>query len=156
MIETPFKKLAQLCKDLESTSKRKKKILFISEFLKSLNLEEVKPATLLAIGALFPEKSDKKLDVGWRTIKRIRERDRQTSLFRYQLTIKGVFETLNKIALSSGEGSRKHKERLLERMLAQTEPVEAEIPSRSRFSSIDSPSTKSMLTLTLLGSLFTG
>jgi DNA ligase-1 len=130
MIETPFKKLAQLCKDLESTTKRKKKISLISEFLKSLNLEEVKPATLLVIGALFPEKSDKTLDVGWRTVKRVMERDRQTSLFRYQLTIKGVLETLHKIALSSGEGSRKHKERLLERMLAQTEPVEAEILNR--------------------------
>jgi DNA ligase-1 len=133
MIETSFKKLALLCKKLESTPKRKEKIAFISDFLKSLSLEEVKPATLLLIGAIFPEKSDKTLDVGWRTVKRVMKRDGQTSLFSYQLTIIGVYKTLQEIAVSSGEGSRKHKELLLERMFAQAKPVEAEILYRIIF-----------------------
>jgi DNA ligase-1 len=133
MKKTIFKKLALLCKDLESTTKRKDKISFISDFFKSLKQEEIKPATLLIIGAIFPEKSDKKLDVGWKTVKRVIKRSGQTSLLSYQLSIRGVYETLQEIAVSTGEGSRKHKELLLEGMFKQADPVESEILYRIIF-----------------------
>jgi DNA ligase-1 len=133
MTETPFKKLALLCKDLESTTKRKEKTALISAFLKTLNRDEVKPAILLTIGAVFPETSDKTLDVGWRTLQSVMDRGGQTTLFRHQLTIGDVYNTLQDIAGASGEGSGRHKEQLLERLFAQTEPLESEILARIIF-----------------------
>ena len=133
MTETTFKQLAQLCKDLESTTKRKEKTALISDFLKSINRDEIKPAILLTIGAVFPETSDKTLDVGWRTLKRVMDRGGQTTLFRHQLTVKEVYNTMQQIAKASGEGSRKQKEQLLERMFAQAEPLESEILARIIF-----------------------
>ncbi len=50
-----------------------------------------------------------------------------------KLTITEVYDTLQEIANASGEGSRKHKEQLLERMFAQTEPDESEILARIIF-----------------------
>ena len=133
MTGTPFKELAALCKELESTTKRKEKTALISEFLKTINRDEIKPAILLTIGAIFPESSDKTLDVGWRTLKRVIDRGGQTTLFRHQLSIGEVYDTLQQVAEATGEGSRKHKEQLLERMFAQTEQVEAEILTRIIF-----------------------
>ena len=54
-------------------------------------------------------------------------------MFRHQLTVKEVYNTLQEIAKASGEGSRKQKEQLLERMFAQSEPVESEILARIIF-----------------------
>ena len=133
MTDTPFKDLAQLCRDLESTTKRKEKTAHISAFLKQLSPDEIKPAILLTIGAVFPETSDKTLDVGWRTLRRVMDRGGQTTLFRHKLTIKEVYDTLQQIARASGEGSRKQKEQLLERMFAQAEPDESEILARTIF-----------------------
>ena len=133
MTATPFKLLALLCKDLEATTKRKVKTALIGVFLKKLDRDEIKPAILLTIGAVFPETSDKTLNVGWRTLKRVIERGGQTTLFRHQLSIDEVYNTLQEISIASGEGSRRHKEQLLERMFAQTEPVEAEILARIIF-----------------------
>ena len=133
MTDTTFKKLAQLCIELESTTKRKEKTALISAFLKSINRDEIKPAILLTIGAVFPETSDKTLDVGWRTVKRVMDRGGQTTLFRHQLTVKEVYDTMQQIAKASGEGSRKQKEQLLERMYSQAEPVEKEILTRIIF-----------------------
>ena len=133
MTDTMFKKLAQLCMELESTTKRKEKTALISAFLKSINRDEIKPAILLTIGAVFPETSDKTLDVGWRTVKRVMDRGGQTTLFRHQLTVKEVYDTMQQIAKASGEGSRKQKEQLLERMYSQAEPVEKEILTRIIF-----------------------
>jgi DNA ligase-1 len=133
MNETSFKKLALLCKDLESTTKRKEKTTLISEFLKSVAPGEIKSVILLTIGAIFPETSDKALDVGWKTLKRVMDREGQTTLFRHKLTIREVYDTLQEIAETTGEGSRRHKEQLLERLFAQTEPVEAEILARIIF-----------------------
>ena len=133
MTETSFKSLVQLCKDLESTTKRKEKTALISGFLKQINPDEVKPSILLIIGSVFPETSDKTLDVGWRTLKRVVDRGGQTTLFRRQLTIIEVYETFQEIARASGEGSRRLKELLLERMFAQADPLEEEILSRIIF-----------------------
>jgi DNA ligase-1 len=133
MTGTSFKLLVMLCKALESTTKRKEKTALISSFLKTLSRDEVKPAILLIIGAIFPETSDSTLDVGWRTLKRVIGRSGQTTLFRHKLTITEVYDTLQEIANASGEGSRKHKEQLLERMFAQTEPDESEILARIIF-----------------------
>lgn len=133
MKETSFKTLALLCKEVEKTSKRKEKTALISEFLKKLPEDEIKPAILLTIGAIFPETSDKTLDVGWRTLRSVINRKGQTTLFHHQFTIIEVYDILQNIASASGEGSRKQKALLLERLFAQTEPIESQILSRIIF-----------------------
>jgi len=130
---TLFKELAELCKSLEATTKRKEKTALISEFLHTLGESEIKSAILLIIGSVLPETDNRSLDVGWRTISRIMERKGQTTLFRRDLTINDVYDTLIEVADSEGPGSRKNKVRLIERLFSDADPVEAEILVRIIF-----------------------
>jgi DNA ligase-1 len=126
-IPTLFKMLAKICNKLDSTSKRKEKSKILSEFLKSIDHDEISPSVLLIIGQVFPEYDSRTLDVGWRTIQKIREKGKQTSLFIYQLTIKQVHRTLEEIANKTGKGSRKIREQLLEGLFNSMSQEEAEI-----------------------------
>ncbi|MFA9435580.1 MAG: ATP-dependent DNA ligase [Candidatus Bathyarchaeota archaeon] len=130
---TLFKELATLCKKLEVTTKRKEKTKLISEFLHKLDESEIKPAILLIIGSVLPETDNRSLDVGWRTIKRVMDRKGQTTLFRRDLSIHDVYDTLIEVADSEGPGSRNNKVRLIERLFSDADPVEAEILVRIIF-----------------------
>lgn len=130
---TLFKELAALCKSLESTTKRKEKTALISVFLHTLGEHEIKPAILLTIGSVLPEIDNRSLDVGWKTISRIMDRKGQTTLFRRELTINDVYDTLIEVADSEGPGSRKNKVRLIGRLFSDADPVEAEILVRIIF-----------------------
>lgn len=114
MSDTSFGELAELCYKLENTSKRNKKINFISEFLKNLHPNEVYPSVLLIIGSIFPEFDDRTLDVGWRTLQKISRNGGQTSLFKGEPSVIYVHKVLYSIAEQSGTGSKKNKEQLLE------------------------------------------
>ncbi|MBT5642169.1 ATP-dependent DNA ligase [Candidatus Bathyarchaeota archaeon] len=128
-----FKELASLCKSLEATTKRKEKTALISMFLHTLGESEIKPAILLIIGSVLPETDNRTLDVGWRTISRIIDRKGQTTLFRRDLTVNDVYDTLIEVADSEGPGSRKNKVRLIERLFSDAGPVESEILVRIIF-----------------------
>lgn len=130
---TLFKELAALCKSLEATTKRKEKTTLISGFLHTLGESEIKPAILLIIGSVLPETDGRSLDVGWRTISRVMDRKGQTTLFRRDLTIHDVYDTLIEVADSEGRGSRKNKVMLIERLFSDADPVEAEILVRIIF-----------------------
>ena len=130
---TLFKELAALCKSLEATTKRKEKTALISVFLHTLAEPEIKPAILLVIGSVLPETDNRSLDVGWKTISRIMDRKGQTTLFRRELTINDVYDTLIEVAESVGPGSRKNKVRLIERLFSDADSVEAEILVRIIF-----------------------
>jgi len=130
---TLFKELVTLCKSLEATTKRKEKTALISVFLHTLSEPEIKPAILLIIGSVLPETDNRSLDVGWKTISRIMDRKGQTTLFRRELTINDVYDTLIEVADSEGLGSRKNKVRLIERLFSDADPVEAEILVRIIF-----------------------
>jgi DNA ligase-1 len=130
---TLFKELAALCKSLEATTKRKEKTALISVFLHTLSEPEIKPAILLIIGSVLPETDSRSLDVGWKTISRIMDRKGQTTLFRRELTINDVYDTLIEVADSVGPGSRKNKVRLIERLFSDADPVEVEILVRIIF-----------------------
>ena len=70
-----FLELAQVLERVASTTKRLQKIQYLSEFLKSLQEEEIPPAVLLITGQVFPESSDKTLDVSWKTIQKALQSD---------------------------------------------------------------------------------
>ncbi|NQT07812.1 hypothetical protein HQ586_01935, partial [Candidatus Bathyarchaeota archaeon] len=55
MPQTPFSDLADLCRALEATTKKKEKARLLSEFLRGLEPSEVSPAALMVVGSIFPE-----------------------------------------------------------------------------------------------------
>ena len=107
---TPFKTISTLCRNLEATTKRKEKTSLISATLQQLDPDEISPAVLMLSGSIFPESDQRKLDVGWRTLKPIMDRRGQTTLFNTPLKIINVHNTFDKIANTTGPGSKKAKQ----------------------------------------------
>lgn len=130
---TFFKELAQLCRNLEETTKRKEKTALIAEFLQNLDESEIKPAILLIIGSVLPETDGRSLDVSWQTIRKVMDRKGQTTLFKRDLTVHDVYDTLIQVADSEGEGSRTNKIRLIQRLFADSSALESEFLARIIF-----------------------
>jgi len=65
---TSFKALADLCEELEATTKRLRMIDLVSEFLNNLEAEEIEPAISMILGRPFPKWSQQTLDVSWATL----------------------------------------------------------------------------------------
>ncbi|MCW3990220.1 MAG: ATP-dependent DNA ligase [Candidatus Bathyarchaeota archaeon] len=133
MTPTPFSELAALCRALEATPKRKEKTRLLAEFLRGLEPEEVGPSVLLVVGSVFPEFDSRALEVGGRTVKGALEGSRQTTLFSEPLTVMRVYETLERIAEAGGPGSRRVKTGLLQGLLNEADPGEAEVLVRIIF-----------------------
>ncbi len=121
---TSFASFAELCADLEKTTKRLEKRHLISAFLKTLNQREIMPAISFLIGKPFPESDERVLEVGGTTLWKV-EASRQATLVREPLTILGVTETFDAIASTSGPGSRIRKKSLLESLFSRANPSEA-------------------------------
>jgi DNA ligase 1 len=127
---TPFLELAQLCRRVEATSKRKEKITLIANFLKTLSHVEVPLATLFLAGKAFPETDPRVLEVSYATISEAGRNLGQKRLTEHSLTITDVYQTLEKVAHTSGAKSRERKMSLLQTLLTQASPVEAEFLAR--------------------------
>ena len=127
---TPFLELAQLCRRVEATTKRNEKIALISTFLKSIGPEEVPLATLFLAGKAFPESDPRVLEISYATISDAGKNLGQSRLTEHQLTIRDVYDTLEKIAQTSGSKSRDRRLSLLQTILTQTSQVEAEYLTR--------------------------
>jgi DNA ligase-1 len=74
IMATSFKALAELCENLENTSKRLFMIKLVAEFLKKLEPNEVEPAVSMILGKPFPKSSQKALEVSWATLREIIKR----------------------------------------------------------------------------------
>ena len=127
---TPFLELAQLCRSVEATSKRNGKIAMISAFLKAVSPEEVPMVTLFLAGKAFPESDPRVLEISYATISDAGKNLGQSRLTEHALTIRDVYDTLGRIAQASGSKSRDRKLSLLQTILTQTSPVEAEFLTR--------------------------
>lgn len=110
-----FLALADTCEKVGSTTKRLQKIKYLSTFLTSLEPEEIPPAVLLITGQVFPESSDKTLDVSWKTIEKALTSGQQP-LFQKELSITDVYTYFKKI---SNVSQRKKKERIISSLLMQ-------------------------------------
>jgi len=130
---TPFLELANLCQRLEETTKRKEKTRLISSFLRGLREEEIAPAVYLIVGTVFPEWDPRVLEIGGRTVWKIIDKSKQATLVPKPLTILRVRKYFEEIASASGKGSRKRKENLVESLLSQASPIEAEYLVRIMF-----------------------
>lgn len=130
---TLFSKLVELCKSLEETPKRKEKTTLIAKFLRTLEESEIKPAILLIVGSVLPETDSRSLDVGWKTIRKVMDGKGQTTLFKRDLNVHDVYDTLIQVADSEGKGSRTKKVRLIERLFADANALESEFLIRIIF-----------------------
>lgn len=65
---TSFKALADLCEELEATTKRLRMIDLVSVFLNNLEAEEIEPAVSMILGRPFPKWSQQTLDASWATL----------------------------------------------------------------------------------------
>ncbi len=127
---TPFIKLAELCRELEGTTKRNQKTSLIGEFLKGLSPEEVAQASLFLAGKAFPESDPRVLEISYATISEASRNLGQAKLTEGPLTIREVYQTLAKIAVASGPSSRVKKLSLLQTLLTRAGRVEAEFLTR--------------------------
>ncbi|MEM2463321.1 MAG: ATP-dependent DNA ligase [Candidatus Bathyarchaeia archaeon] len=65
---TLFMALAQLCEKLEVMRKRTSMVSLVSDFLKSLEPDEVEPAVSMILGRALPKYSEQTLEVSWATL----------------------------------------------------------------------------------------
>lgn len=117
--ETAFNRFTDVCKALESTTKRTEKVAFLVDFLKDLDPEEIAPAVSFIVGRPFTESDERVLDVGGQTLWKINRRSGQSALVSKPVTILEVYRTFEKIATAAGPGSRQRKETLIDTLLSR-------------------------------------
>jgi DNA ligase-1 len=77
-MQETFRALAELCDQLEGTSKRLRMIDLVANFLKSLPADEVEPATAMILGRPFPKWDQRTLEVSWATLSNVIKRITKT------------------------------------------------------------------------------
>ena len=147
---TPFKALADLCEELEATTKRLRMIGLVSEFLNSLEAEEVEPAVSMILGRPFSKWSQRTLDVSWATltgiIRRITKAD--WKLFMEAFGKTGDVGSATKILFESSKIGKQST--LFERKLTVLE-VRRSFEAIAETAGSGSREKKERLTETLLG-----
>ncbi len=130
-METPFLYLAQLCNELEKIKSINEKVLLISKFLSTLNENEVEPAVLLIIGTIFAQTDPKTLDISWKSLSKVRDTSKQTTLLQHSLTVRAVHSYFSTLAEISGPNSRKKKRRILETLFREGSSIERKFITRN-------------------------
>jgi len=129
-----FSELVELCRALESTTKRTEKKQLLASFLRKLSPEEASSAVLIITGSIFPEVDESHvLEIGGATLRRVVRGEGQTTLLEKTLTIVEVHRILEEVAEAIGKGSRRKKEALLEWLFSRLTPTEREFLIRFIF-----------------------
>jgi DNA ligase-1 len=131
--QTPFTRFTQVCRALESTTKRTEKTSYLVEFLKNLNPDEIVPAVSFLIGRPFPESDSRVLDLGGQTLWKINRKGGQSALVSKPVTILEAYNTFDKIAATTGPRSRQRKESLVDVLLSRLPDADAEYLMRIIF-----------------------
>lgn len=128
MAEEPrtFHEFAELCRALEGTSSRLRKVELIAAFLPTLPPAELSPALHLLIGRLFPEEEMRALALSWRDLHDALASLGQRTLLASPLLIGDATGYLEKIAEASGPGSHAKKRRLARTLLSRANPEDRE------------------------------
>ena len=149
-----YSKLVEVYEQLEATSKRLEKTFIISALLKQVPESEVQHIVLLLQGKVFPVWDESKIGVAarlilkaisvatgikadevekeWKktgdlgeTAKELISKKRQQTLFSHPLSVKKVFDNLQKLPSIEGMGSVEKKIGLIAELLTSSKPVEA-------------------------------
>jgi len=150
-----FSVLCETYSMLEATTKRLEMTDILVDLLKNCDKAIIDKVCYLSLGRIYPEYVDLELglaekmvaktvamasgisqkevekhlaktgDLGT-TVQELRKKGRaQTTLFAQELTVERVFETLDKIARSTGTGSQDRKVKLLASLLLEASPLES-------------------------------
>jgi len=130
-VPTSLISLVSLCKEIESTRSRKKKVELLSSFLKRLDSSEIKPAVLFLLGRPVPESESRALHVGYSTIANALMVHQQHLPVEMNLTIHEFASMISKVADAKGGGSRKFRKDHLSGLLARLTEEEKEYVVRS-------------------------
>ncbi|HII71185.1 TPA: ATP-dependent DNA ligase [Candidatus Woesearchaeota archaeon] len=149
-----YKRLVDLYQKIEGTTKRLEKTYFVSEFLKTTDVDDIRKIILLLQGKVFPPYDPRTLGVAsrmvikaisksfgitplkieneWKrtgdlgdTAEYLAGKKRQSTLFSQQLTVNKVFNNLVKMASMEGSGAVDRKVGLVSELLTSASPVEA-------------------------------
>ena len=150
-----FEKLANTLDQVSKTTKRKQKVAIVAQFLRDLDHTEIESASLFLAGRVFPESSEKSLNISWKgllnALKELtgfsddqlsehykgdvgeaiasllssKQLSKQSVLFQESLTIKRISSVFLKIAEASGSGSTKEKQSLIKSLFVDASPREA-------------------------------
>jgi len=155
-----YLELASAYKELESTSKRLRKTLVISQLLKKTKESDLEKVIMLLQGRVFTQQDERdtgvaakivikaiatasgyptnKIENEWRKIgdlgevtEKLISGKTQNTLFSEELTLKIVFESLQKLATMEGQGSVDQKVKLIAKLLSIAEPLEAKYVIRT-------------------------
>jgi DNA ligase-1 len=153
-------KLVKIYEELEKTTKRLEKTHIISEFLKTVDMENLPIITLLLQGKLFPNWDENKIGVASRLIlkaintatgipapkieqewkktgdlgivaENLVTKKKQSTLVSHDLSVKKVFENLRKLATLEGAGTVDKKTKLIAELLTSAKPTEARYITRT-------------------------
>ena len=152
---TEFIKLAEALDSISRTRKRSEKVDIAAEFLRKVDIDEIRSAALFLSGKVFAESDQRTLNVSWKglldALKNVVEIDdqalskaydgdtgeaiakvlestkesRQSTLFSEVLSITSVAKTLGRIADVQGRGSTKERQSLLTGLFMEAFPREA-------------------------------
>ncbi len=150
-----FEEFAKTCEKIKGTTSKLSKISFLSDFLKSLDDEDIPIAIKLLTSQIFPPWENKDLQVGYSTIvKLLKEvtglnddilsktivklgdlgdaaefllkiKKVENPFFTKKLTLAEVYNTLAKLAEYKGEGSVNARKNLLKKLFINANPLEA-------------------------------
>ncbi|MFA6072958.1 MAG: ATP-dependent DNA ligase [Candidatus Woesearchaeota archaeon] len=149
-----FIELAKVYEALESTSKRLKKTLIVSNLLKATPEQDLEYVMILVQGRVFLAQDEREMGVASKlvvkaiavatghTTSQIEEQwkkkgdlglvaehlcisKKQNTLFSEELTVSSVFKDLQKIAALEGIGSTDQKVKTISKLLSAAQPVEA-------------------------------
>ena len=149
-----YSKLADIYKQLESTSKRIEKTGIISNFLKSVHKDDLKNIIYLLQGRVFPQWDERKLGMSSKLLvkaiakstgantkeienlwtnkgdlglaaEELTENKKQVSLFSTKLTLKKVIDNIKKLTELEGQGTVNRKTSLIAELLGSASALEA-------------------------------
>jgi DNA ligase-1 len=125
--ETSFAALCALIRQLEHTSGRLDKRRQIAQLLRNLRRDEVSPAVLLLVAAIFPEAEAKVLNIGHATATSALEAARGNSENAQPATILEVSRRFEEIAAVRGRESVQQRRALLTELFQRSSPDERQI-----------------------------
>jgi len=149
-----YEELAEAYELLENSSKRLKKTWIISNLLKKTNDKDLEKVIILLQGKVFPSHDKREIGVASKLVlkaiatatgysakqiedlwkkkgdlglvtEHLMKSKKQNTLFNEDLTVKDVFETLQKLSTLEGQGSVDQKVKLISKLLSIAEPLEA-------------------------------
>jgi DNA ligase 1 len=154
-----YKEIAELYESLDSTNSRLEKTVLLAKFLNKTN-QNLEQVLLLIQGRVYPEWESKKIGVAGKLVAKaiansmghsesevikqfkktgdlgevafnLCEKKQQQTLFSKQLTVKEVFETLQKLATHEGIGSQDVKLSNIHKLLGSASQLEAKFITRT-------------------------